>query len=261
MSDEDVVEAAAEATATDEELDADDGEGLGGRWPVDRLAPLLEALLFASGDPLSVKKVCEVVDGVTSAEVRATLKSLAEDYCRRGLRVVEVGGGWQLRTGPEHHRYVRRLFRRRPFRLTRASTETLAICAYNQPVTRQDVEAIRGVDSGAILENLVEKRLLKIVGRKDVPGRPLLYATTGEFLELFGLPTLRDLPTLAELGDDVSVMADETGFRDYSSPAQADLPLGGDAGDDEAGQGAPEPAESGQRDEDDGEGPRTEPQA
>ncbi len=212
-----------------EERTNENGEDIaeqGGRWPVDRLKPLLEALLFAAADPLPARKVCEIVEGATTAEVKATLKELSTDLLTHGIRVVEVSGGWQLRTAPEHHRYVRKLFRERPFRVTRAATETLAIVAYNQPATRIDIESIRGVESGGVLESLVEKRLLKIVGRKDVPGRPLLYSTTGDFLELFGLKNLRDMPTLAELGDDIERMADETGFRETGSEETGVLPFG-----------------------------------
>jgi segregation and condensation protein B len=194
-----------------------------GVWPVDRLKPLVEALVFASGDPLPVKKMVEFVEGATAEEVKATLAELATDCLTRGVRLVEVAGGWQMRTAPEHQRYVRKLFRERPQKLTRAATETVAIVAYKQPVTRQEIETVRGVDSGGVLESLVEKRLVKVVGRKDVPGRPLVYATTQEFLELFGLKNIRDLPTLPELGSDFERMSEQGGFAE--SPGGAILPL------------------------------------
>lgn len=199
-----------------------------GVWPVDRLRPLIEALLFAAGDPLPVKKMVDFVEGSTAEEVQATLAELATEYLTRGIRVIEVAGGWQMRTAPEHQRYVRKLFRERPQRLTRAATETIAIVAYKQPVTRQEVEAVRGVDSGGVLESLVEKRLAKVVGRKDVPGRPLVYATTQEFLELFGLRNVRDLPTLPELGTDFESMSERGGFSE--SQAGEILPLEDDDG-------------------------------
>jgi segregation and condensation protein B len=212
------------------EAAATDGTGT---WPVDRLRPVVEALVFAAGDPLPAKKIVDLVEGATLDEVKATLAELAIEYLTRGIRLVEVAGGWQLRTAPEHQRYVRKLFRERPQRLTRAATETVAIVAYKQPVTRQEVEGVRGVDSGGVLESLVEKRLVKVIGRKDVPGRPLVYATTQDFLELFGLRNIRELPTLPELGSDFERMSEQGGF--HESEAGAILPLeDGDTGDERA---------------------------
>ncbi len=198
-----------------EDLPADESAGNSpGTWPVDRLRPVIEALVFAAGDPLPAKKMVEFVEGATIDEVKATLAELATEYLTRGIRLIEVAGGWQLRTAPEHQRYVRKLFRERPQRLTRAATETIAIVAYKQPVTRQEIETVRGVDSGGVLESLVEKRLAKVIGRKDVPGRPLVYATTQEFLELFGLRNIRELPTLPELGSDFERMSEQGGFTE-----------------------------------------------
>lgn len=207
----------------DPELDNESEDELGGSWPVDRLEPVLEALLFAAGDPIAVSKLSEIVEGSTRGEIRAGLKHLAQGYLTRGIRLVEVAGGWQMRTGPEHHRYVRKLFRERPFRMTRAATETMAVVAYKQPCTRGDVEAVRGVDCGPVLETLVERNLLRILGRKEGPGRPLLYGSTSEFLELFGLKSLRDLPTLAELGDEIESLADRGEFREGSSVDPAEV--------------------------------------
>lgn len=253
--------------ASSDELSGQEGqEGQGaetaaGLWSVDRLRPLIEALLFAAGDPLPVKKMVDFLDGATADEVKAALADLATEYLTRGVRLIEVAGGWQMRTAPEHQRYVRKLFRERPQRLTRAATETIAIIAYKQPATRQEIEAVRGVDTGGVLESLVERRLAKVVGRKDVPGRPLVYATTQEFLELFGLRSIRELPTLPELGSEFERMSEQGGF---SESEQAEiLPLEEDDGaaHDQAAQGGssseesaqqPEgPAESG---EDDGDG-------
>ena len=205
-----------EARADDGGADAQLAHGV---WPVERLRPLVEALLFAAGDPLPAKKMVDFIEGSTLDEVKATLAELATDYLTRGIRLVEVAGGWQMRTAPEHQRYVRKLFRERPQRLTRAATETVAIVAYRQPVTRQEIEVVRGVDSGGVLESLVERRLVRVVGRKDVPGRPLVYATTQEFLELFGLPGLRDLPTLPELGSDFERMSEQGGFEEVEEAA------------------------------------------
>ncbi|MFN2426596.1 MAG: SMC-Scp complex subunit ScpB [Candidatus Binatia bacterium] len=211
--------------AATESANEDSAAGL---WSVERLRPLIEALLFAAGDPLPAKKMVDFLGGATLEEVKATLADLATEYLTRGVRVIEVAGGWQMRTAPEHQRYVRKLFRERPQRLTRAATETIAIVAYKQPVTRQEIEAVRGVDTGGVLETLVERRLAKVVGRKDVPGRPLVYATTPEFLELFGLRSIRELPTLPELGSEFERMSEQGGFSETEDAAI--LPLEDDHG-------------------------------
>lgn len=200
-------------------------EAEGGRWPVDRLQPIVEALVFASGDPIAARSLAELVDGCTIAEATTALESLQQGLAGRGFRLVEVAGGWQLRTAPEHHSLVRQLFKERPYRLTRAATETLAVIAYRQPVTKAEIESVRGVDSSAVLENLVEKRLARIAGRRDGPGRPLLYASTPEFLELFGLKDLGSLPTLAELGDDFERMAEQSEFARAGGSEQGVVPL------------------------------------
>ncbi len=206
-----------EADAGAQGVDADQPaaeDGREGLWPVERLRPVLEAVLFAAGDPLSIKRMSEVIDGPTRKEVYDGLKAIKNDFLTNGLRLVEVAGGWQFRTAPEHHAVVKRLFKERPQRLSRAAVETAAIVAYRQPCTRQDVESIRGVDCGGVLETLVERTLLKIAGRREVPGRPLVYATTTEFLELFGLKDLKSLPALAELDDDIRALAEDTDFAE-----------------------------------------------
>lgn len=116
----------------------------------------------------------------------------------RGVTVAEVAGGWQLRTRPEHAELVKTFLQAKPGRLTRAALETLSLVAYKQPVTRAEVEDVRGVDCGAVLKGLLERRLIRILGKKEEPGRPLLYGTTPTFLEVFGLRSLRELPTLRE---------------------------------------------------------------
>ncbi len=215
------------------ELSAESPVETTGVWPVERLRPLVEALVFAAGDPLPAKKMVEFIEGSTIEEVKATLAELATEYLTRGTRLVEVAGGWQMRTAPEHQRYVRKLFRERPHRLTRAATETVAIVAYKQPVTRQEVEVVRGVDTGGVLESLVEKRLVKVVGRKDVPGRPLVYATTQDFLELFGLKSIRELPTLPELGHEFERMSEQGGFHESEEAEILPLEEGDDGRDQE----------------------------
>ncbi len=214
-----------------------------GSWPVDRLQPVLEAVLFAAADALPVRRICDVVGGATKPEVAAALEKVRTDCKARGFRLVEVAGGWQFRTAPEHHEIVRRLFKERPYKLTRAMMETVAVVAYKQPATRAEVEVVRGVDSTGVLESLVERRLLHIAGRRDVPGRPLVYVTTREFLEVFGLKDLKSMPTLAELGDDFRVMAERSAFDDQGDRTAAILPLEeGDLAQETAAGASPEPA-------------------
>ena len=168
----------------------------------DRLDSVLESLLFAAGAPLQVRRMVQVLGGPKSKEVRMALKRLMAEYCGpdRGIHLVEVAGGFQFRTAPENAKPVRTLLREKPARLGRAALETLSIVAYKQPVTRGEIEAVRGVDADSAINTLQAKRLIKIDGRKESVGRPLLYSTTPEFLELFGLKDLKELPTLKEIG-------------------------------------------------------------
>jgi segregation and condensation protein B len=170
---------------------------------------VIESLLFAAGAPVPVARLTEALAGPTRAEVGEAVRLLGERLERegRGVRVVHVAGGYQLRTPPEHGPWVRRLLGGRPPRLSRALLETLAIVAYRQPCTRVEVEAIRGVDVDGVLTTLVERRLVRVTGRKEAPGRPLLYGTTREFLEVFGLPDLSAMPRLRDLGEGAQVLA------------------------------------------------------
>jgi len=176
---------------------------------VGRLPSLVESLLFAAAAPVPVARLVEALAGPGRAEVVRALEELARSYERdgRGLRLVQVAGGYQLRTPAEHGPWVRRLLRERPPRLSRPMLETLAIVAYRQPCTRLDIEAVRGVDADAVLTTLLERRLVRIAGRKETPGRPLLYTTTRDFLEVFGLPDLGALPPLRDLGEGVDLLA------------------------------------------------------
>ncbi|HVN86484.1 MAG TPA: SMC-Scp complex subunit ScpB [Candidatus Binatia bacterium] len=166
-----------------------------------RLESIIESVLFAAGTPIGLRRLVQLLDGPTSKEVTAAIARLQQQYdgSGRGLRLVEVAGGYQFRTAPENADWVRALLREKPARIGRATLETLAIIAYKQPVTRAEIEAIRGVDVEGALTSLLSKRLIKIAGRRDTVGRPLLYVTTPEFLEVFGLKDLNDLPMLKEL--------------------------------------------------------------
>ncbi len=166
-----------------------------------RLDSIVESMLFAAGTPVALRRLVQLLDGPSAKEIIAATKRLqhAYDHAHRGLRLVEVAGGYQFRTAPENADWVRTLLREKPARIGRATLETLAIIAYKQPATRAEVEAIRGVDVEGALTSLLAKRLIKIAGRKETVGRPLLYTTTPEFLEVFGLKDLNDLPALKEL--------------------------------------------------------------
>src|SRR5712691_4449598 len=158
---------------------------------------VVEALLFASDAPLEADRIREVLDLDAAAEARALVEALRERYATAdgALTVVEVAGGFRMVTRPEIAPWLLRLARTRTkARLSRPSLETLAIVAYRQPVSRPEVDALRGVSSDAVLENLLERRLVRIAGRKEAPGRPFLYETTREFLIAFGLRDLGDLP-------------------------------------------------------------------
>jgi len=166
------------------------------------LIPLAEALIFAADGPIKAERMAEALD-VPLADIREAIEALEVDYAERprGFFLQDVAGGYQLRTRPEYADYLRKLGRSRPFRFSRPALESLAIIAYRQPVTRSEIEYLRGVDSGSVLKTLLEKRLVRILGKKDVPGKPMIYGTTREFLELFGLPDLSSLPTLSEFSE------------------------------------------------------------
>jgi len=166
----------------------------------ERLKSILESLLFAAGEPVSLARMQAALDDPARAEIQQALAAMTTEYAaqNRGLRLEEVAGGYQLRTLKEHAPYVRRLLAARPPRLSRPLLETVAIIAYRQPITRPELEQLRGVDSGGVLETLLERRMIKIAGRKEAPGRPIIYATTPEFLETFGLKDLDGLPDLKE---------------------------------------------------------------
>jgi segregation and condensation protein B len=180
------------------------------------LARVIEALLFSAQKPLSAKELVDVLRGagsdeelipnefarVREAEVAAALEQLKAEYVeqQRAFQLVERAEGWQLVSDPAYATWVRQLFPApKPARLSAPALETLAIIAYRQPITRADVEAVRGVTIDGVLQTLMERGLVKIAGRADIPGRPLLYQTTEFFLDHFGLRTLDELPNVEEL--------------------------------------------------------------
>ena len=165
----------------------------------ERALQVLEALFFASDKPLDLKALEETTQFPREV-LQDTLAALQATYApgTGGVVLLDLGGRWQLRTEPSIGAYVRRMLQVKPMRLTRAALETLAIIAYRQPITRPEIEDLRGVDSGAVTKALLERKLIRILGKKDEPGRPLLFGTTKEFLELFNLRDLTQLPTLRE---------------------------------------------------------------
>ncbi len=171
---------------------------------------IVEALLFAADEPLTPAQLKKALGRGDSSEVRTVLEAIrAElDDRRAGFALVEVAGGYQFRTRPEYASWIRLLRSEKPARLSKPALETLAVVSYKQPITRAEIEAIRRVDTGAVLKTLLDRRLVKVVGTKDVPGRPVLYGTSREFLEVFRLKSLRELPTLKEIRDVAAEMGD-----------------------------------------------------
>jgi segregation and condensation protein B len=162
---------------------------------------IIESLLFVADGPLTIQRLGEVLEGVEKEDLRSTLDELQAELenNRRGVRLVEVAGGYQLRTAKVNADWVKKFLGGRPARMGRATLETLAIIAYRQPITRAEIEAIRGVDVDGVINTLLDRTLIRAVARKDVPGRPFLYGTTPEFLQLFNLKDLTHLPTLKEM--------------------------------------------------------------
>ena len=167
------------------------------------LKSIVEALMFASPEPLTIKTLTKLLATEPKEDIVAAVDALKEDYSRPGgLAMVEVAGGYQIVTRPELHEWVRRLFHERTTqKLSVASLETLAVIAYKQPVTAPEIAEIRGVNTSGVLGTLVERHLVKVVGRKQVVGRPFLYGTTREFLERFGLNDLSDLPKVEDMSE------------------------------------------------------------
>jgi segregation and condensation protein B len=168
---------------------------------MEHIKSIIEALLFVSDSSLTIDRIKSVLDLNNTKEIRDALSALSDEYEARkgGFYLREVAGGYQIRTRPEYTTWIKRLIRTKPVRISKAALETLAIIAYKQPIIRSDIEHIRGVDCGGILRMLLERKLIRILGRKEIPGRPLIYATTKQFLEVFDLKDLKDLPTTEEI--------------------------------------------------------------
>ena len=165
------------------------------------IKPILESLLFVSDSPIRIETLVEVLPELSKEAILEGIHQIQTEYGdpSKGIELTEIAGGFQFRTKAEWAEWVNRLKKAKAVKLSQAALETLAIVAYRQPVIRPAIEEIRGVDSGSVLHTLLEKGLIKMMGRKDLPGRPIVYGTTKGFLELFGLNTLSDLPTLKEI--------------------------------------------------------------
>ncbi|NDY43516.1 SMC-Scp complex subunit ScpB [Dissulfurirhabdus thermomarina] len=181
--------------------------------PLPSLDAVLDALFFVAERPLALAELVRILPEFPPAEIRAAIGRLEAKYGgESGVRLREAAGGWRLETRADLKDWVLRLKRVTPFRLSRAALETMALVAYRQPITRAEIEEIRGVDSSATLRLLLDRKLLRVAGRKEVPGRPILYATTRHFLEIFGLKDLAALPALADLDQEAVPDGEQPGL-------------------------------------------------
>ena len=186
---------------------------------------IIESLLFVAESPLSIDRIKNVLELTDTPSIRQALKELANEYDARqgGFILREAAGGFQICTRTEYTPWVKRLLQPAPYRMSKPALETLAIIAYNQPMIRSDIEHIRGVDCGGTLRTLLERKLVRVLGRKEIPGRPLIYATTKEFLEIFDLKDLKDLPTLKEI-ESFGAPTDDNGVTSSSDAAPGGEP-------------------------------------
>jgi len=207
---------------------------------------IAEALILASPEPIPLARLSSLIPRCQPALARALVNELNSEYAERGraFEIWEVAGGFQLRTLPAFAPYIQASQPERPLRLSHAALETLAVVAYRQPVTRAEIEHVRGVDAGAVLRSLLERHLVRIAGHREVPGRPLLYATGRRFLEVFGLARIEDLPTLrdlAELAPPPAAGAEATPLSVESGAGAAERVAAEDAGRDEEERADDEP--------------------
>jgi segregation and condensation protein B len=172
---------------------------------IDKIKGIIEAILIVSEGGVSREELQKVVgEDVDVKDLDESIRLLKEEYASdaRSFNIVEIAGRYRIATKPQYMRWISKLYKKEPERLTGPSLETLAIAAYKQPITRAEIESIRGVNVGGVLKTLLDKELIEVRGRKDVVGKPLIYGTTGKFLELFGLNSLEDLPELIEFREE-----------------------------------------------------------
>ncbi len=180
------------------------------------LKAILENLLLAADTPISIDELQQVfINGVDKGELQASMEELQQDYNANNLQIIEVAEGFQLCTRQEYSEWIRKFFKLdKTFRLSQPALDTLSIIAYKQPITRVEVEEIRGVDCNGVIKTLLEKKIIGTAGRKDVPGKPIMYKTTPKFLEYFALKDLNELPTLDDFNEEI---------EGEDSPVQAEL--------------------------------------
>jgi segregation and condensation protein B len=185
---------------------------------------IVEAVILASPDPIGAAPIAALIPRCNPSQVRAMVKELNEEYAasRRAYEIWEVAGGYQLRSLPEFAPYLKQIQKTRPLRLSQAALETLAVIAYRQPVTRAEIEHIRGVDAGAVVRTLLERELVRIAGHREVAGRPIVYATSKRFLEVFGLARLGDLPNLRDVEELLRVGAEVEAEEDAEGEGARD---------------------------------------
>jgi segregation and condensation protein B len=220
--------APSEAVADASEAAAGEAEE-GPVLPPPEIRAVVEALVFASPQPVTAREIGKVLEGVPKKDWQRELEELRADYARdgRGLQLVEVAGGYQITTRPEYNDWVRELLDpRSPTRLSLQALETLAVIAYKQPVTLPEIIELRGIKSGGVIKTLLEKRLIKIMGRKEVVGRPILYGTTRQFLMHFGLKDLTELPRIEDFAEYLGEEVDVQGLkRAIEAPRPVEVPL------------------------------------
>jgi len=201
---------------------------------------IIESLLFVADEPLPVDRIKKILIQVETREIREAMAELTAEYEARGggFYLDEVAGGYQIRTRPRYTDWIKKLIQPKPLRLSKPALETLVIIAYKQPIIRSDIEHLRGVDCGGVIRALLERKLIRVLGRKEIAGRPLIYATTKRFLEIFDLKNLRDLPTPKEIeelaaatneGDQSGIIDSTQEFEDYPETSEDSESLGEDA--------------------------------
>lgn len=183
---------------------------------IEKIRSIIESVIFSSEGPVTLDMMATAVEEVDKQELQVLVENLAVEWrgMNRAFHLVEVAGGWQFRTKPEYGAWLQRMHHDRPTKLSKPSLETLAVIAYKQPITRPEIEDLRGVDSGAVVKNLLERNLIRIIGKKDAPGKPMVYGTSTRFLEVFSLRDLGSLPSLRDLKE-----LDEDGGQQLTLPA------------------------------------------
>ena len=229
---------------------------------MENIKHIIESLLFVADEPLTVDRIKKVITQAENKDIRDALAALTAEYDERpgAFFLDEVAGGYQIRTRPEYNEWIKMYVQPRPLRLSKAALETLVIIAYKQPIIRSDIEHLRGVDCGGVLHVLLERKLIRVLGRREIAGRPLIYATTKRFLEVFDLKDLKDLPTPKEIEELGASLSESGHAADFKSDLEAESDF--DTGDESEGGfetgGSAEASENGFED-DETPGPETQP--